>query len=308
MTDFVLEWFLVHLWSRAPELRGSLRLRTWILTLRESSSVDRFATPTNALRPLLTRLVQRPIGIACAAVLLIDVDFEVGQNATIGPDPVFVAALWAVIATVVTVAAAVLVFVLQIYVGRTPGSSLRTLVGDSRLILFLYLGAVGLIVVGFDALTHQPIVAGTVVSLAILLSLLPVVIRSVKVVSEHSVGEQLLRSLATERERSRTAIAFETVASELLALRLQPLSIVRVRPNNEYVAVRLARSGFVYDIRLDQLAGVVASLGPGSGPAAIVVSLGSPLGIDNTIGYLPPNSRARARRAMLRCVVVMGSP
>lgn len=297
-----------ELWSsqvltRLPAIRDSLRIAAWVALVRASPPADAVSIVLRRLQMTGQGVLQRSIGIAAVAIVLVALDFKLGEGHASTVDSAFVLTLWQIDATVITVAAAVLVFVLQAYAGNTPGSSLRLLVRDSRLVIFLYVGVLALIVLGVDGLLKRSILVAVAASAWVFLWLVPLLIRTVDIVSSESALDRAVKALTEARRRARTQIRFETAASEILHGRLAAAGIVfGVQPAQNYQPIRLNRTGFVYDLRLNELIDLAANR---ADPIALTVSIGSQLDPDTVIGYLPDGFSARERRRILAGLVVV---
>jgi hypothetical protein len=288
--------------TRVPAAWTSLRMAAWLDLLRASG----FSFGASVIGRLVTRkvlaILQSPLGLVASALIFIGVDFALGSPGS-SPDVGYLAALWTVDATVITVAAAVLLFVLQTYVGRTPGSSLRVLVKDSSLIPFLYVGGVGLLVLGVDGLIKSSFVLGAVLSAGVFAWLVPLFVKTIRIVSAYTPLDQAINALAEARDSGRASIRFEAAASQILSERLATAGIAGGQPALVgFDAVRLRRRGYVRDLRL----GLVGRLNENHVPGAIAltVEIGSRVSPDTIVGYVAAGSPVRVRRRLVRSLVI----
>jgi hypothetical protein len=295
------DWWSEQVMTRVPAVWSSVRMAAWLNLLRASG----FSFGTSVIGRLVARkvlaILQSPLGLVASALIFVGVDFALGNRAS-SPDTGYLAALWAVDATVITVAAAVLLFVLQTYVGRTP-ASLRVLVQDSSLIPFLYVGGVALLVLGVDGLIKSSFVSGAVLSAGVFAWLVPVFVKTIRIVSAYTPLDQAINALAEARESRRYEIQFEAAASQILSEHLATAGIARAQPAlMGFDAVRLRRRGYVRDLRLGLVNRLNESHVPGA--IALTVEIGSRVTPDTIVGYVTSGSPPRIRRRLVRSLVI----
>jgi hypothetical protein len=220
-------------------------------------------------------------------------------------DSATITALWQLDATVVTVGVALLLFVLQGYAGRTPGTSLQLLAADSGLLPYLHLGVITLLVLGLELISKSAPVVGIAMSAAIVVGLATFVSASVQVISSESSLERTFRALEAATNAAIVRIRFEGIATHILGARLSDLAIAEDHPFGLPVTPIMApKDGVVYDVSLNRL-DRLADLGYPAWQVALTVKIGTAVTRGSAIGYIPAGAGIAGAVAVLQAVQIV---
>lgn len=180
------------------------------------------------LRLLHLRLLSAAANVAVRGILLmlagcivVVADAEIDR----GPAFNFGSILLPVDATVVAVGVAALVFALQVYAGRAPGTSLVLLARDTHLLWFFHFGMVILIALSLEVAAGLP-VAGSAIGSFVIFAWLPGIF--VKTVNALSPSHHMRRLLESHEATLEVAVLEAELESEANAVLLQACERLRV--------------------------------------------------------------------------------